>query len=116
MEYTNINGYLIPNLVYEETEKPHYGRYGRMRLDFLREHDPISLDLLTIEGQLTAHLNEVDDAANEQLSIIISQMAERQGVNEDLKRRDPLAWVDAMNNIRSAAEEIILTDIVFSMM
>lgn len=112
MEYTNINGYLIPNLVYEETEKPQYGRYGRMRLDYLRENNPITLDLLTIEGKLTAHLNDIDSAANEELSVIILQMAKQQGVNEDLKRRDQLAWVGAMNNIRNAAEEFVLNDLI----
>lgn len=114
MEYTNINGYLIPNLYYEETEKPHYGRYGRMRLDYLRENNPITLDLLTIEGKLTAHLNEIDSAANEELSVIILQMAKQQGVNEDLKRRNPLAWAGTMNNIRHAAEEFVLNDLIYA--
>lgn len=86
-----------------------------MRLDYhLRKNNPITLDLLTIEGKLTAHLNDIGSAANEELFLIILQMAKQQGVNENLKRRNPFAWAGAMNNIRHAAEEFVLNDLIYA--
>ena len=63
-------------------------------------------------GELTHHLNEIDREANEMLRLLIEQMAQAQGISEQLKEEDQMAWVGAMNNIRSAAEEVVLRDII----
>mgnify|MGYP004585242503 CR=1 FL=1 len=69
---------------------------------------------LKTSGQLTHHLNEIDREANEMLRLLIEQMAQAQGISEQLKEEDQMAWVGAMNNIRSAAEEVISRNIVNS--
>ena len=63
---------------------------------------------------MVAHLNEIDDAANAQMELITKQMAKSQGVTEVLKAKDQMAWVGAMNNIRNAAEEIVLHEVIYS--
>ena len=67
---------------------------------------------LQTHGELTHHLNEIDREANEMLRLLIEQMAQAQGISEQLKEEDQMAWVGAMNNIRSAAEEVVLLDII----
>ena len=67
---------------------------------------------LKTHGELTHHLNEIDREANEMLRLLIEQMAQAQGISEQLKEEDQMAWVGAMNNIRSAAEEVVLLDII----
>jgi len=62
---------------------------------------------------LTEHLNTVDDEAQERMDILVSQMMEKQGVTEELKARDQMVWVGAVNNIRNAAEEIVLKELVY---
>ena len=68
----------------------------------------------TPDGKLVAHLNEIDDAANAQMELITKQMAKDQGITEALKAHDQLGWVGAMNNIRSAAEEIVLSEFIYN--
>ena len=107
------DGMYYPDLALPEEDEPHYGKYGRMRERFLKEHRNWPYFSLILEGKLNRHLNEMDDAANEMLDLMIRQMAERQGITEKLKARDQMAWVGAMNNIRSAAEEIILNELIY---
>ena len=108
------DGMYYPDLELPEEETPRYGKYGRMRHTYLREHKKAYYTALLLDGKLVAHLNEVDDAANTQMELITKQMAKSQGITEVLKVQDQLAWVGAMNNIRSAAEEIILTELIYS--
>ena len=107
------DGMYYPNLVLSE-EEPHYGKYGRMRLRHLKEHRKVLYNTLLLDGELIKHLNEVDDTANQRMDLLTLQMKEQQGVNEALKARDQMAWVGAMNNIHNAAEEIVLSELVYS--
>ena len=66
-----------------------------------------------LEGRLTEHLNAVDDEAQERMDILVRQMMEKQGVTEELKARDQMVWVGAVNNIRNAAEEIVLKELIY---
>ena len=84
-----------------------------MRLRYLQEHHPLIYQDLLLEGKLTARLNEIDDSANDRMKLLTRQMQEQQGVTEELKARDQLAWVGAMNNIHAAAEEIVYAEVVF---
>ena len=106
------DGMYYPNLVLSE-EEPHYGKYGRMRLRHLKEHRKVLYNTLLLDGELIKHLNEVDDTANQRMELLTLQMQERQGVNEALKVRDQMAWVGAMYNIRNAAEEIVLNELIY---
>ena len=69
---------------------------------------------LLLEGKLVEYLNEIDDIAHRRMELLTRQMQERQGINEALKAHDQLAWVGAMNNIRNAAEEIVLSELIYS--
>ena len=95
-----------------EEEPATYGRFGRMRLKYLKAHRRVTYINLKTSGQLTHHLNEIDREANEMLRLLIEQMAQAQGITEQLKAEDQITWVGAMNNIRSAAEEVLLLDII----
>ncbi len=107
------DGMYYPDLVLSEGQEPHYGKYGRMRKTFLKEHRSSLYSSLLLTGKLTAHLNEIDDAANDRMELLIRQMAERQHINDTLKARDQMDWVGAMNNIRNAAEEIVLSELIY---
>ena len=108
------DGMYYPNLDLPEEEAPRYGKYGRMRHTYLREHKKAYYTTLLFDGILVAHLNEIYDAANAQMELITKQMAKSQGVTEVLKAQDQMAWVGAMNNIRNAAEEIVLCEVIYS--
>ena len=108
------DGMYYPNLELPEEETPRYGKYGRMRHTYLREHKKAYHTTLLFDGKLVAHLNEIDDAANTQMELVTKQMAESQGITEALKAQDQLAWVGAMNNIRSAAAEIVLSELIYN--
>lgn len=108
------DGMYYPNLELPEEEAPRYGKYGRMRHNYLREHKKAYYTTLLFDGKLVAHLNEIDNAANAQIELITKQMAQQQDITEILKAQDPLAWIGAMNNIRNAAEEIILSELIYS--
>ena len=107
------DGMYYPNLELPEEETPRYGKYGKMRHAYLREHKKAYYTTLLFDGKLVAHLNEIDDATNAQMMQLIKQMAKAQGVTETLKAQNQMAWVGAMNNIRNAAEEIILSELIY---
>ena len=109
--YSKYGEYCLPNLVVS-WEEPTYGRFGRMRLKYLKAHRRVTYINLKTSGQLTYHLNEIDHEANKTLRLLIKQMAQAQGITEQLKAEDQITWVGAMNNIRSAAEEVVLRDII----
>ena len=106
------DGIYYPNLVSTD-EKPHYGKYGMLRRTYLKEHRPAKYSLYMLEERLTAHLNAVDDEAHERMDVLVRQMVEKQGVTEDLKARNQMAWVGVVNNIRNAAEEIVLEELIY---
>lgn len=108
------DGMYYPDLKLPEDEKPRYGRYGRMRKLFLMEHRHGMFMELLLDGKLVKHLNEIDEQAQNQVDLIVRQMAEKQGVNEALKACDQMAWVGAKNNIKSAAEEIVLPELIYN--
>ena len=108
------DGMYYPNLELPEEETPRYGKYGRMRHTYLREHKKAYYTTLLFDGKLVAHLNEIDGAANAQMELVTKQMAKTQGITEALKAKDQMAWVGAMNNIRNAAEEIVFSELIYN--
>ena len=107
------DGMYYPDLELSE-EEPHYGKYGRMRLYYLKENRKVLYFTLLLDGELVRHLNEVDDTANQRMELLTLQMKERQGINEALKVRDQMAWVGTYNNIRNAAEEVVLSELIYN--
>ena len=112
--YSKYGDYYLPDLVLSKEEPATYGRFGRMRLKYLKEHRRATYINLKTSGQLTHYLNETDREANEMLRLLIEQMAQAQGITEQLKDEDQMAWVGAMNNIRCAAEDIVMREVIFS--
>ena len=104
------DGIYYPNLVSTD-EEPHYGKYGMMRKVYLKEHRPAMYSLYMLEDRLVEHLNLVDDEAQERMNILVRQMLEKQGITEEMKVRDQMEWVRAVNNIRNVAEEIVLKEL-----
>ena len=102
----------MPDLVLNE-EEPTYGKYGMLRKQFLKEHRPIRYQNLLLSGKLTAHLNQIDQEATEQVEVLMKQMAEKQGVTEELKVQNQTKWVRLMNNIKASAEEMVLREILY---
>ena len=89
------------------------GKYGHLHLNFIKKHRRGTYTTLLTEGCLNEHLHIIDEQAHEQIDLHIAQMAERMGATEELKATDPMRWVQMMNNIKAAAEEIVLTEVVY---
>lgn len=114
LDYVLVGDYYIPDLRLEEQEEHRpIGKWGRMHLRHLKEHCPITYTELTFSGRMGTYLADINEQAQERMELIIEQMKEAEGVTEDLKRRDQMGWVGAMNSIRNRAEEIVLTEIVY---
>ena len=112
ISYTLVGDYYIPDLELPKESRP-IGRWGRMHKAFLQEHRPDQYSALLLSGKLWTYLADLNEQAADRLACIVLQMQEAEGVNEELKARNQLAWVRDMNNIRSRAEEIILSEMIF---
>ena len=106
--------YYIPCLTLGEEEKRPIGKWGRKHLRYLKEHRPVLYTVLLLGGKLSSHLAEIDIRATEIYEQLMQQMVQQNGINEQLKAKAPMAWVGAMNNIRSAAEEIVNAEVIFA--
>ena len=112
--YRQCGDYLIPEISLPHTEKTPIGKYGRMRHRYLKEHREVLYNAMILDGTLWDHLAEVDKTCKERMDTLIPGMKEAQGITEELKSRDPMAWVGAMNNIHSAAEEILFVEMIYA--
>ena len=111
--YRREGDYFIPNLTLPDTGDYTIGKYGRMRRTYLKEHHPAFYSTLILDGTLFKHLSEIEQACNERMEAITTAMAKQEGVTEALKAADQMEWVRRMNSIRSRAEEIVLTELVY---
>ena len=107
------DGLYYPDL--ELPEGTHYeiGRYGRMRWEYLKNHRRGESIRLFMDGKLNEHLHEVDEECYERMELLVEQMKAGAGISEELKASEQMKWVGLMNNVRSAAEEIVLKEIIF---
>ena len=113
--YRQEGDYLLPNLSLPTiAEEYQIGKYGRMRKRYLKEHRPIPFTNLLLSGKLDQHLTEIDQACIERVERITADMAKTENVTEALKASDQMEWIGRMNSIRNRAEEIILTELVYS--
>ena len=104
--------YLTPDLGLPEV--PRIGKYGTMRHNYLRDHHRGVFAGMLLTGKLNAHLEEVDRQANEMMERLTAQMAKAEGVTEQIKAADQMAWVGTMNNIKARAEEIVLNELIYA--
>ena len=112
LTYTLVGDYYIPNIALPEENRP-IGRWGRLHRNYLEKHHPILFNDLVLSGQLWIYLADLNEQAQERLSLIVEQMKASEGVTEELKAADQMAWVGAMNSIRNRAEEIILREMIY---
>ena len=111
--YREENGHLIPDVTFPEQTNYQIGKYGRMHLDYIKQHRRGRYTTLLTEGKLNTRLHEIDLEANEMLDTIIPRLTTERGIDENLKARDMLRWVAEMNNIKANVEEIVLREVVY---
>jgi len=112
--YHKEGDYLIPDLIMDNScENYHIGKYGRLRLNYIKNYKRGLYTELMINGTLSKHLADIENAVTSQIDLIVKKLAEAENVNEDLKESNQLAWVQAMNNIKNRAEEIVYTEIIY---
>ena len=113
LNYVKVGDYYLPDLVAEPRPDRSFGKYGLLRLRYLKEYRSTVWVELVMEGRLYAHLLEVEDAANDLLDSMMPGMAKAAGATEELKARDPMQWVGLMNNCKAQVEEIIFTELLY---
>lgn len=113
IEYERRGEQYYPILKLDEHITYEIGKYGKLHLEFVKQHRRGTYTTLLTEGRLNEHLHRIDEQAHEQINLIVAQMAKRTGVTEELKAFDPMRWVQMMNNIKASAEEIVLKEVVY---
>ena len=113
--YTRVGNYLLPNLTLSEEEQKPIGIWGQRHARYLKQNHKVLYCNLLTSGKLNAHLAEIDRQAEEMFFRMVKQMAEREGVTEQLKAQNQMEWVGRMNNIRNGVAEIVYAKIIFSL-
>ena len=109
--YRQEGDYLLPNL--EAPESPQICIWGERRRRYLREHEKAAYTAMLLSGELNAHLEEVDRSASEMFDRLVTRIAEREGITEQLKAANPMEWVQRMNDIRSCVIEIVSATLIY---
>ena len=113
INYIRVGDYYIPDLTLPEEPRP-MGKWGRMHRDYLREYKPIQYNCLLLSGELWSYLADLNEQTQDRLERMIDQMKVTEGVTEELKAADPMAWIGSMNNIRARAEELIREELIYN--
>ena len=106
--------YYIPCSVLDGEENQPIGMWGRKHLRYIKEHRPVLYTTLLLSGKLNSHLAQIDNRATEMFDRLVKQLADKEGITEQLKAHDQMAWVQRMNNIHNAAEEIVNAEVIFA--
>ena len=112
LDYVLTEHYYLPTLRLPEDKRP-IGRWGRLHKEYLKTYRPVLYNELLLSGKLYTILADLNEQAAERCSLIVRQMAQAEGITEEMKARDPVRWVQAMNSIRSRAEEIIQAEMLY---
>ncbi len=112
--YTAVGDYLLPNIAYCDNTL-HLGRYSRLRQKFLKENHGGVYSEMLLSGSLWEHLSEIESSCQARLERIVSALAKSEGVTESLKESDQLEWVCKMNSVRDRAEEIVLSELIYTL-
>ncbi len=111
--YTQVGDYLLPNLELPEEEQQPIGVWGQRHRRYLKEHRRANYAALLASGKLNSYLADIDRQAEEMFSRLVKQMAEVEGVTEQLKADNQMEWVGRMNNIRNKAMEIVNSELIY---
>ena len=118
LEYTKYGDYYLPNIAMleesEETKGKNIGKYGRLRLNFLREHKRVLYQDLLLNNKLHEHLVKTNGKAQAKVNALINELAKEENVDEKLKDENQLEWVQKMNNIKNCAEEIVCNELIYT--
>ena len=114
LSYTIHGDYAIPNLKSRNPAAQPIGKYGRMRKRYLQEYRPVLYNYLVLSETLYPYLLEIDNAANQRMDTLLSQLAKNAGVTEKLKAADPMRWVGLMNAVKAQAEEILMAELIYA--
>ena len=112
--YRMQNGYQVPNLMMPQAPEVHLGKYAELRREYLKKRRRVLYTNLKTSGKLTEHLAEIEQTARKMVEQTVAQMAQAEGVTEELKAADPMKWVGLMNNLRNAAEETVLSELIYN--
>lgn len=112
--YKEKNGQMIPELTMPRQPQENIRKYGRMRRTFLQDHRKGLYNSLLLNGKLTEHLIEVDRKVRGIVELAITKMAQDEGVTEELKASDPMKWTGLMNNLKQAAAEAVIHDLIYN--
>lgn len=113
IEYHLEGDYYIPNLVMPEQEKITLNKYGRMRLNYLKENKKAEYSIMLMDGTLNSHLKEIQETATERVEKIIKQLKLKSNLTEDMKNTDMLYWVGMMNKFKNQAEKIVFNELIY---
>lgn len=113
IEYIRTGDYYLPNLVLAEQKKIQLNKYGRLKLDYLKNHKKAEYAILFMDNKLTDHLEEVQEIATQRVEEIITSLKEQSNLTEEMKNTDQLYWVGMMNNFKNQAEEIVLKELIY---
>ncbi len=114
IEYHLEGDYYIPNLIMSKQEKITLNKYGRMRLKYLKEHKKSDYTIMLMSGTLSTHLKEIQETADNRVQQIINKLKAKSNLTEDMKNTDMLYWVGTMNAIKTQAEEIVFSELIYS--
>ncbi len=113
IEYHLEGDYYLPNIVAPKQEKITLNRYGQMRLNYLKEYKKADYTIMLMNGTLSTHLKELQETADNRAQQIISELKAKSDLTEDMKNTDMLYWVGTMNAIKSQAEEIVFSELIY---
>ena len=113
ISYTKKGDYLLPNLILKEKVQFNIGKYGLLRLEYIKKYKlGLYFDLL-VNDTLNKYLHDIDITVMEKVQKLIKELAEKENINEKLKQDNQMLWVNKMNNIKNIAEEIILKEYIY---
>ena len=113
IEYHLEGDYYIPNLVMPKQEKITLNKYGRMRLNYLKEYKKADYTIMLMNGTLNTHIKEIEETADNRAQQIISEQKVKSDLTEDMKNTDMFYWVGTMNSIKAQAEEIVFSELIY---
>ena len=113
IEYHLEVDYYIPNLIIPKQEKIVLNKYGRMRLNYLKEHKKADYTRMLMDGTLNAHLKEIQETTDNRVQQIISELKAKSDLTEDMKNTNMLYWIGTMNSIKAQAEEIVFSELIY---
>jgi len=111
--YHEENGHLIPNLTLPDEEQEEIGVWGQRHLRYIKQNHKVRYANLLTSGKLNGYLADIDKQAEDMFFRLVKQMAEREGITEQLKADNQMEWVARMNNICSRATEIVNAEVIF---